>query len=93
MASTARRDVPLNIRATEQQRQLIDRAADVLGKSRSEFMLESAVRAAENVVLDQTYFVLSDEAFDEVLAMLDSPPEPTQALRDLMAGRYGKLNQ
>ena len=93
MASTARRDVPLNLRATEQQRQLIDRAAEVLGKSRSEFMIESAVRAAEDVMLDQTYIVLSDEAFDEVLAMLDAPPEPTQALRDLMAGRYDKLDQ
>lgn len=93
MAPTARRNVPLNLRATEQQRQIIDRAAEVLGKSRSEFMIESAVRAAEDVMLDQTYFALSDEAFDQVLALLDNPPEPTQALRDLMAGRYDKLDR
>lgn len=88
MASTARRDVPLNLRATEQQRQLIDRAAEVLGKSRSEFMLESAVRAAEDVMLDQTYFVLSDEAFDEFLAMLEEPVPPTDELRRLMRGEF-----
>jgi uncharacterized protein (DUF1778 family) len=89
MASTARRDVPLNLRATEQQRQLIDRAAEVLGKSRSEFMLESAVRAAEDVMLDQTYFVLSDEAFDEFLAILEEPVPPTDELRRLMRGQIG----
>ncbi len=86
MASTARRNVPLNLRATEQQRQLIDRAAEVLGKSRSEFMLESAVRAAEDVMLDQTYFVLGDEAFDEFMSRLEQPPPPPEALRKLMRG-------
>lgn len=85
MPATAKRDTPLNIRATADQQQLIDRAAQALGKSRTEFMLESACRAAEDVLLDKTYFALSDSAFSDFLAMLESPPEPTQALRDLMA--------
>jgi uncharacterized protein (DUF1778 family) len=42
------------------------------------------------VLLDQTCIALSDEAFEGVIAMLDAPPEPTQALRDLMAGKYGE---
>lgn len=90
MASTARRNVPLNLRATEQQRQLIDRAAEALGKSRSEFMLDSAVRAAEDVMLDQTYFVLGEESFDEFLAMLEEPVPPTDELRRLMRGEFDK---
>lgn len=88
MSTTTRRDTPINIRATAEERQLIDRAAKVLGKSRTDFMLESARQAAEDALLDQTHFVLSDDAFDELLAMLESPPPPTQALRDLMAGKY-----
>ncbi|MDB9509825.1 DUF1778 domain-containing protein [Kamptonema animale CS-326] len=35
-------DVTINIRAKQNQRDLIDRAARVQGKRRSEFMLESA---------------------------------------------------
>jgi uncharacterized protein (DUF1778 family) len=34
------RDVTINIRAKQNQRDLIDHAAEVQGKSRSEFMLE-----------------------------------------------------
>ncbi len=93
MSAIARRDTPINIRATAQQRQLIDRAAKALGKSRTDFMIETACHAAEDVLLDQTHFVLSDEGFAEVLAMLDSPPEPTQALRDLMKGRTNEQDR
>ena len=42
------RDVTLNIRAKQNQRDLIDRAAEIQGKSRSEFMLESAYQKAQD---------------------------------------------
>ncbi len=41
------RDVTINIRAKQNQRDLIDHAAQVQGKSRSEFMLESAYQKAQ----------------------------------------------
>jgi uncharacterized protein (DUF1778 family) len=87
MPATTRRDTPINIRATAEERQLIDQAAKVLGKSRTEFVLESARRAAQEALLDQTHFVLDDDTFETALSILDAPPEPTQALRDLMAGK------
>lgn len=88
MPTSTRRDTPINIRATADDRQLIDRAADALGKSRTEFILDAARSAAKDALLDQTYFELSDEAFDALLDMLEQPAEPAQALRDLMAGKY-----
>jgi uncharacterized protein (DUF1778 family) len=88
MSTTARRDTPINIRATAQQRQLIDRAAKALGKSRTDFILETACHAAENTLLERVYIELDDETFDTVLSILENPPEPTQALRDLMVGKY-----
>ena len=36
------REAAINIRALPQQRDLIDQAAQVLGKNRSDFMLEAA---------------------------------------------------
>jgi uncharacterized protein (DUF1778 family) len=86
MPSAAKRDTPLNIRATSEQQQLIDRAAQTLGKSRTEFMLEAACREAEDVLLDRVYIGLDEETFATFQAILDAPPEPTQALRDLFAG-------
>ncbi|WP_310410031.1 DUF1778 domain-containing protein [Chamaesiphon sp. OTE_8_metabat_110] len=49
------RDVTINIRAKKNQRDLIDRAAELQGKSRSEFMLESAQKTAQDVLLDQRF--------------------------------------
>ncbi len=89
MASTVQptknRDQAINIRATQQQRDLIDHAASVLGKSRSDFMLETACRAAEDALLDQRFFLLEPEAFDQFMELIDNPPEPSDALRRLMA--------
>lgn len=78
------RDQAINIRASRRQRDLIDRAAQVLGKSRSDFMLETASREAEDVLLDRTFFTLEPEAFERLTALLDNPPPPGDALRRLM---------
>ncbi|MEI2713951.1 MAG: DUF1778 domain-containing protein [Nocardioides sp.] len=56
--SQAQEPVTISIRAKAGQRDLIDQAADRLGRSRSDFMLEAACRQAEDVLLDQTYFAL-----------------------------------
>jgi uncharacterized protein (DUF1778 family) len=87
MSTTARRDTPINIRATAEERQLIDRAAKALGKSRTDFMLESARNAAEEVLLDRVYIALDDATWETFQSILEDPPRPTQALRDLFAER------
>ena len=43
----------INLRASRKQKALIDRAADALGRSRSDFMLDTACREAEAVLLDR----------------------------------------
>jgi len=82
---TRPRDQAINIRATQSQRDLIDRAASVMGKSRSDFMLETACRAAEDILLDRTYFVLDPESFDQLAELLENPPEPPEGLRAFLA--------
>ena len=79
--SQAQEPVTISIRAKAGQRDLIDQAADRLGRSRSDFMLEAACRQAEDVLLDQTYFALDATAFATFQDMLDNPPAPTDRLR------------
>ena len=79
--SQAQEPVTLSIRAKVGQRDLIDQAADRLGRSRSDFMLEAACRQAEDVLLDQTYFALNAKSFASFQDMLDTPPAPTDRLR------------
>lgn len=63
----------INLRTTAEQKSLIDRAAGSLGKSRTEFMLDSAREAAINALLDRTVFVLDEDRFAAFSAALDAP--------------------
>ncbi len=83
----AQEPVTINIRAKAGQRDLIDQAADRLGRSRSDFMLEAACRQAEDVLLDQTYFALDSKGFGAFQSMLDKPPAPTDRLRRTLKAR------
>jgi uncharacterized protein (DUF1778 family) len=74
----------INLRASSKQKVLIDRAAEALGRSRSDFMLEAACRKAESVLLDRRYFALSEEAFKRFTSILDSPPKDNPRLRRLL---------
>ena len=75
----------INLRASAEQKALIDRAASRLGKTRTEFMLESAREAAENTLLDQRLFLLDDSDYARFVARLDEPVAPSDALRKLLA--------
>ncbi|HEX7359035.1 MAG TPA: DUF1778 domain-containing protein [Bryobacteraceae bacterium] len=72
------------MRANRRQKLLIDRAAAALGRSRSDFMLDTACREAETVLLDQRYFTLSDDAFRRFQEMLDNPPASNPKLKRLL---------
>jgi uncharacterized protein (DUF1778 family) len=79
------RDVTINIRAKQNQRDLIDRAAEVQGKSRSEFMLESSYQKAQDVLLDRSFFGLDELKFKQFMALLDTPPTENSKLSTLLA--------
>ena len=78
------RGVTINLRADTVTRTLIDRAAERLGKNRSEFMLEAARREATTVLLDQRLFLLDDKAYKRFAAALDQPPAANSRLRRLL---------
>lgn len=74
----------INLRATHRQKSLIDRAAEALGRSRSDFMLDAACRQAEEALLDRRYFVLSDDDFKRFTKLLDKSPSSNPKLRSLL---------
>ncbi|HEY1077409.1 MAG TPA: DUF1778 domain-containing protein [Fontimonas sp.] len=79
------REAAINLRALPQQRDLIDQAASLLGKNRSDFMLEAACERAQSVLLDQVFFNLDADRFQQFITLLDAPPTPNEALKKLMA--------
>ena len=79
------RDAAINLRARPEQRDQIDNAAKLLGKTRSDFMLEAACDKAQSVLLDQVFFKLDAEKFRLFTRLLDAPPARNPGLERLMA--------
>ena len=71
----------LNLRIKPELRGLIDRAAELSGKTRTDFVLDAARLAAEDALLDRTVFVVDPKAYAEFLARLDATPHPNARLR------------
>lgn len=74
----------INLRIEANTRQLIDDAAALLGKTRTEFMVESARRQAIDVLLDRRLFALDSDDYDKFMHALDNPPAPGPKLRSLL---------
>lgn len=79
----------INIRVARRQRDLIDQAAVLTGKTRTGFILDAAASEAENAILDQRVFRLSPKKRREFLEMLDKPPAANPELRKLLSKKPG----
>lgn len=86
-ADSVRRETTIHIRAPARTRDLIDKAATALGKTRSEFILESARARAVDVLLDERLFALDDARHASFIEALDAPPAASPRLRALMSRR------
>jgi uncharacterized protein (DUF1778 family) len=77
----------INLRVATQTRELIDEAAEILGKTRTEFMVDSARQQAIDVLLDRRLFALESERYQAFMHALDNPPAPGPKLRALLRRR------
>jgi len=78
------RDASIKLRVHAEQRDLIDQAAGLLGKNRSDFMLEAACEKAQGVLLDQVFFTLNVQGFQNFCELLDAPPAANPGLDRLL---------
>lgn len=79
--------VPINMKADPKVRNLIDRAARLLHLNRTEFVLETVVQRAEEVILDQQLIAVDEARFDRFVEALDAAPADNLRLRELMQGK------
>lgn len=77
----------INLRVTETMLGLIDRAAALAGKSRTDFMVESARQHAIDVLLDQQLFQLDAQQHKALMDALEGPPPSVMKLKTLMASK------
>ena len=77
----------INLRTPVSQRELIDRAARLQGKSRTDFMLEASREKAEQVLLDQTLFTVTAKQYKAFEALMNAPLARNVGLKQLLARR------
>ena len=83
----SRREAVVNIRMSLHSRELIDQAAESVGKTRTEFIVESARTHAIDVLLDKRLFTLGQEQYEAFVRALEAKPAPNEKLRKLMKAK------
>lgn len=89
MAQAKKRTEParrglVNLRMSREDRNVIDRAAQVAGKTRTQFMIEASRRAAHDTLLDTNLIVVDGPTFKRIKELFDAPARPNARLRRLM---------
>lgn len=82
----------LSMRVDESTKLLLEQAASITGLSITSFVLRQATQGARSVINEHERLILSNRDRDAFLALLDNPPEPTDALRRA-AERHKQLIQ
>lgn len=75
----------INFRAPAAKQALIDHAAQVSGKNRTEFILDASCEKAQEVLADRTHFALSRQALQRFNRLIEAPFANPDALRRLLS--------
>lgn len=79
----ALKDVRIDLRANSNQKSLLERAAELKHSSLSSYILATSLNQAQLDLSENETLVLSNRDRDLVMNLLDNPPEPNEALREL----------
>ena len=79
-----RKEHPLSMRLPETDIAIIDRAATLRGRSRTDFVREAAVRAAEDVLLETVPIRMSAAGFKAFVDVLSQPARPVPEIVELL---------
>jgi len=84
----ARKPERLDARLTPEQKALLQRAADLSGRSLTEFVISSAQAAAEEAIRTHQVIELTTRASEAFAATLLTPPPPNERLRAAAARHW-----
>jgi len=84
-ASSSTRSARLGLRATPEQEAVLRRAAEVAHKSLTDFILDSACRAAEQTLLDQRLFMVAGSQYQALMDLLEQPEQANEGLSNLFS--------
>ena len=74
----------LEARVTHEQKKLIERAAELEGRSLTDFLVTSAQAAARQVIHEREILQLTSRERELFVNAILNPPEPNEKLRNAM---------
>lgn len=77
----------IDFRASEQDKNLLNSAAKAMGKSLSQFILETSLKEASHILADNANVELSSAQWEEMMDRLDNPRVDKAKLKALMQSR------
>lgn len=81
--AVALKDIRIDLRANSNQKSLLERAAELKHISLSSYILSTSLNQAQLDLSENETLVLSNRDRDLVMNLLDNPPEPNKALKEL----------
>ncbi|MES0100245.1 DUF1778 domain-containing protein [Mesorhizobium sp. M0019] len=86
MAAAVNRKISVSMRFRDNDLTIIDRGAQLLGLSRTEFMRRAALQEAQAAILNETVIRVSPDAYDAFMQAISapaaaSPPKAAERLR------------
>lgn len=84
MPTTAAKDDRISIRTPPDLKRMVIAAAAVSNVSMTDFLLNAARKAAEQVLSESRQITLNQQEWDRFMELLDNPPAPNAALKKAM---------
>ena len=84
MGASALKQARMEFKTTEETKNLLSEAARLSGVDLTSFVINSAADRARSVLAEMSMLKLNAEEHARFVQVLSNPPQPTQALRELM---------
>jgi uncharacterized protein (DUF1778 family) len=82
----------ITARVSDKVRDTLEQAAELLGATVSQFVVQTAYLEAQRVIEREMVIRLSQEDARKVLALIDNPPKPNQRLKEAVKTFKGSVS-
>src|SRR6266481_1116088 len=81
----------ITARVSEKVRTTLEQAAELLGATVNQFVVQTAYEEAQRILERETIIRLSQKDAQKILGLLDSPPKPNKALKEAVKKFKGSV--
>lgn len=83
MAIPALKNERIDLRTNDEEKKLLERAAELKHLSLSSYIITTSLKQAKIDLDEEEVLLLADQDRNRILAALENPPEPNEALKRL----------